>query len=184
MVNEVNTIRCALAIGKRPGKILGMAAAIAAASMPVPAPAAPVTITARVNAKVVKPLVLKRVRDLDLGTVLVPRGAWAGATLRLARTGTLTCPASLTCSGASQTAIYNLTGSNQTTVRISAPDVRLVNQSDPSKTLTMVVDSPGTVTLPNSGNIGQDFPLGGSIELDSSTADGAYVGTFKVTVDY
>ena len=65
------------------------------------------------------------VRDLDLGTVLGPRGTWAGATMSLSRTGALTCPASLTCSGATQTAIYNVSGSNQMSVRVSAPDVRL-----------------------------------------------------------
>lgn len=182
MVNEVNTIRGESAIGRRPANILAMAAVIAMASSPAPAIAA--TITVKVKAQVVKPLVLKRVRDLDLGTVLVPRGAWAGATLRLSRTGALTCPASLTCSGVTQTAIYNVSGSNQMTVRISAPDVKLINQSEPSKTLTMVVDSPASVPLTNSGNKGQDFPLGGSIRLDSTTTDGTYLGTFNVTVDY
>ena len=48
----------------------------------------------------------------------------------------------------------------------------------------MVVDAPATISLPNSGGKGVDFPLGGSIRLDSTTADGTYVGTFNVTVDY
>ena len=62
--------------------------------------------------------------------------------------------------------------------------VTLVNQSDSSKTLTMTVDSPGTVNLPNSGNKGVDFSLGGRIPLSSPTASGVYSGTFNVTVDY
>jgi uncharacterized protein involved in outer membrane biogenesis len=96
----------------------------------------------------------------------------------------LTCPAELSCSGPTQVAVYNVSGSNQSTVRISAPDVTLVNQNDTTKTLTMVVDSPGTLTLSNSEAKGQDFPLGGSIQLDSTSAEGTYTGTFNVTVDY
>ncbi len=159
-----------------------LAALAAAALLAAPAPAE--TITAKVNAKVVKPLVLKRVADLDMGMALLAPGTWSGATLSLSRGGVLTCPAQLTCSGATQVAQYNVSGSNQSTLRISAPDVTLVNQSDSTQTLTMAVDAPATVRLTNSGSKGVDFPLGGSIQLDSTTAEGTYLGTFNVTVDY
>lgn len=168
---------------KRSPAIRRMTAALVAAAL-FAAPASAETITARVNAKVVKPLVLKRIQDLDLGTVLLGSGSWSNATLTLSQAGELTCPAELACSGATQVAVYNVSGSNQATIQISAPDVTLVNQSDSSKTLTMVVDSPGSITLTNAGAKGQDFPLGGSVQLDSTTADGTYSGTFNVTVDY
>ncbi|MEJ7776299.1 MAG: DUF4402 domain-containing protein [Sphingomicrobium sp.] len=60
----------------------------------------------------------------------------------------------------------------------------LVNQSDSTKTLTMAVDSPGSIMLTNSGAPEHNFPLGGSIQLNSTTANGTYTGTFNVTVDY
>jgi spore coat protein U-like protein len=160
-----------------------MISATLAAALLLALPAAAETISAPVSAKVVKPLVLKHLQNLDFGTVVFDPGVWSGARLSLSRNGTLTCPAELTCTGATRVAIYNLTGSNQT-VRISTPDVTLVNQSDSTKKLTMTVDSPGTVSLPNSGGKGVDFPLGGAIRLNSTTASGTYVGTFKVTVDY
>jgi hypothetical protein len=69
-------------------------------------------------------------------------------------------------------------------IRISAPSVTLTNQSDSSKRLTLTVDSPGTITMPNSGQQGVIFALGGSINVSSTTADGVYAGTFNVTVDY
>jgi hypothetical protein len=81
-------------------------------------------------------------------------------------------------------ATYNVTGSTNQTARVTAPNVTLVNQNDPTKTLTLVVDSPGTVTIPNAGKKGVDFSLGGAIVLSSSTAGGTYSGTFNVTVDY
>jgi hypothetical protein len=149
----------------------------------VPASAAPPV--AVVSAKIVKPLTLRWLRDLDLGTIVLGPGSWTGATVGISQAGVFSCTnANVTCSGATQTAGYNLTGSTNQTVRITAPNVTLTNQNDPTKTLTLVVDSPGTLVIPNSGNKGVDFSLGGSIGLSSSTAGGVYTGTFNVTVDY
>jgi hypothetical protein len=90
----------------------------------------------------------------------------------------------VTCSGATQVAKYNVSGTNNQTVTIIAPNITLVNQSDATKTLTLTVDAPSSVLLTNSGPPGTDFPIGGSITINSSTADGNYVGTFNVSVDY
>ncbi|HKX92724.1 MAG TPA: DUF4402 domain-containing protein [Sphingomicrobium sp.] len=156
-----------------------LAAALAAA------PAHAANKSAAVSAKVVKPLTLKWVQNLDLGTIVLGPGTWSNATVGITRTGLFSCANSnVTCSGTTQVATYNVAGSNNQTARISAPNVTLVNQNDPSKTLTLVVDNPGTVFIPNSGNPGVNFSLGGSITLSSSTAGGVYVGTFNVTVDY
>jgi hypothetical protein len=156
--------------------------ALFALAFAAPAPAA--TITAVTTAKVVKPLVLNRLQDLDLGTVMLGSGTFTGATLSLSRGGVRTCPAQLICSGATQVAAYNVAGTNNTTVRVSTPNVLLVNQADASKTLTLNVDGPTSVVLTSSGPPGVNFQLGGSIKLDSTTAPGVYQGTFNVTVDY
>lgn len=163
-----------------PTLVVSLAVLVAAA----PAHAASSQV-ATVNATVVKPLTLKWVQNLDLGTIVLGNGTWSGATVGISRTGAFSCTnANVTCNGATQVAKYNVTGTNNQTVRITAPNVTLVNQSDPTKTLTLTVDSPGTLVIPNSGNPGVDFALGGSISLSSSTAGGVYSGTFNVTVDY
>jgi spore coat protein U-like protein len=59
-----------------------------------------------------------------------------------------------------------------------------VNQSDPTKTLTLVTDAPATILLTSSGIPGTNFSIGGSVTLSSTTAAGTYSGTFNVTVDY
>lgn len=160
--------------------LMTLAAVVAAA----PAHAANSQV-ATVNATVVKPLTLKWVQNLDLGTIVLGPGAWSGATVGVSRAGTFSCTnANVTCSGATAVAKYNVSGTNNQAVHITAPNVTLVNQSDPTKTLVLVVDNPGTVTLTNSGNPGLDFALGGSISLSSTTAGGVYSGTFNVTVDY
>jgi uncharacterized protein DUF4402 len=125
------------------------------------------------------------VQDLDLGTIVLGTGTWSGATVAISRTGIFSCSnPNLTCSGATKVAKYHVTGANNETARISAPNVTMTNQSNPAQTLTLVVDSPGSVTFANSGKQGQDFSLGGSIALSSATPAGTYSGTFNVTVDY
>ena len=138
------------------------------------------------TARIVKPLTLSWVRDLNLGTILLSGpGAWSGANVGISRAGVFSCAnANTTCSGATQTAQYRVTGTNNQVVTINSPNVTLTNQNDGVSTLLMTVDSPGTVNLGNSGAAGLTFDLGGQITVASTTADGVYAGTFNVTVNY
>jgi hypothetical protein len=114
----------------------------------------------------------------------VKGGTWSTTTVGISRTGAFTCGSNVICSGAPQVARFKVTGTNKMTVLITTPAVTLTNQSDPTQTLTMTVDSPGSVTMTSSGEPGINFDLGGSITLSSATADGTYSGTMNVTVDY
>ena len=149
------------------------------------APAGAATVMATVTANNVKPLLLTKLQDLDLGSATLGPGVWSNATISLSQAGVLGCAnANVTCSGATLVARYNVQGSNQQTVRISAPNVTMVNQSDSTQTLTLVTNAPPSIVLTNSGFPGVDFTIGGSVTLSSTTAAGTYVGTFNVTVDY
>ncbi len=148
-------------------------------------PARAVTQTAAVNANVVKPLELVRVQDFDLGTISLTPGSWTGAIVSISQAGVRSCANSnLVCTGSAQVAKYKVTGTNKMVVLIHSPDVTLVNQADASKTLTLVTDAPGQVTLTSSGEPGVTFPIGGRITLNGSTAGGDYQGTFNVTAEY
>lgn len=150
----------------------------------LPQPAVAVTQNASVNASVIKPLTLTSLQNLDLGTITLGLGTWSGATVGISRTGAFSCDAKLVCTGAPQVARYNVTGTNKMVVLITAPNVTLVNQSDATQTLTLVVDKPASVALTSSGAPGNNFDLGGTISLSSTTTTGTYSGTFQVTVDY
>jgi len=143
-----------------------------------------VTQNASVSANVVRPLTLVSLQNLDLGTITLGLGTWSGAVARISSGGVFSCDPKLVCTGAPQVARYKVTGSNKMVVLITAPNVTLVNQADSTQTLTLVVDNPGQVTLTSSGEPGNNFDLGGSITLSSTTATGTYTGTFRVTVDY
>jgi hypothetical protein len=158
---------------------------IAWAAIAAAAPAHAATQIIQVNAAVLKPLSLAWIQDLDLGSIVLGPGVWSGAKVGITRDGVFSCPTlNLTCSGATQVAKYRATGSNNQTVSISAPNVTLVNQADPSQSLQLVVDAPATAQIPNSGVPGADIGIGGSITLSSTTSGGVYVGTFNVTANY
>lgn len=149
------------------------------------APAQAATQSATINASVSKSLVLSSLQNLDFGTITLGPGTWSNASVSLSQGGALSCAsANLICSGATQVAMYNVQGSNKQAVTISAPNITLVNQSDPTTSLTLVPDAPATVVLTSSGHPGVDFSIGGSVTLSSTTPAGIYVGTFNVTVDY
>jgi hypothetical protein len=148
-------------------------------------PAGAVTQSATVKVTVVKPLTLTALQNLDLGTITLAGGTWSNVTVGVSRGGVLSCSnANVVCSGATAVARYKVTGTNRQVVTISVPDVTLTNQSDPTKTLTMVADTPTSLTLTSSGEPGITWDIGGSITLSSATADGTYSGTMNVTVDY
>jgi hypothetical protein len=164
-------------------KFIRMTSLAAAAALigATPALAAPVGPSggrnATATARIIKPLTLTWEQDLDLGTILLSGpGAWTGATVSLSHDG------------------YNVTGTNTQVVTIISPDtITLTNANNALQTLVMTVscpggagtgDCPGSVALGNSGALGVDFNLGGSITVDSTTGDGVYSGTFDVTVDY
>ena len=136
---------------------------------------------AKANVRILKPLTLTSKQDLDLGTIALGQGTFS-TTVGIAQDGTFTCDTTkVTCSGSPQVASYNVTGTNNRVVTISAGNVTLTNGTD---NLTLVVDAPASVTMPNSGNTGVDFDIGGSVDLTEATPDGLYVGDFDVTADY
>jgi hypothetical protein len=163
-----------------------LAAAAALALTATPALAVGPNQNATGTARIVKPLTLTWVRDLDLGSIILSgAGTWNGANVGITRGGVFSCSNSnTTCSGATQTAQYKVTGTNNQAVTVNAPNVTMTNQADGVSTLTLAVDNPGTVNLGNSGSTGLTFDLGGTITVTSSTPDGTYVGTFNVTVNY
>jgi hypothetical protein len=162
---------------------LSLLTAIAVAAI-VPQRAEAVTQNASVNVTVNKPLTLTVLQNLDLGTVTLGPGTWSNATIGISKTGAFTCNSNVVCTGAPQAASYKVTGTNKMVVKITAPNVTLVNQNDSSQTLTLAVDAPPQITLTSSGEPGVTFGVGGSITLNSTTADGSYTGTLSVTVDY
>ena len=148
-----------------------------------PAAAAPTSVSngpVQAHATIVKPLTLTKKFDLDFGSIVVQDNG----TVTMDTAGNLTCSSTLTCAATGTPAQYNVTGTNNQTVYITAPDVTLTNATDPGTPLTLTLSGPTSVTLPNSGTTGTNFNLGGSMAIAATTKDGTYVGDLNVTVNY
>src|SRR4051794_29632276 len=91
----------------------GLAAMVIAASALLSAAPARAAPSVTVQANVVKPLMLTWLQNLDLGSVVLGPGTWSGATVSVSRSGVFSCTKpNLTCTGATQAAAYNVSGSN------------------------------------------------------------------------
>jgi len=162
------------------------ATAAAVAVTAAPAVAAPVGVTSgpkpTANARIIKPLTLTRVRDLDFGTIVMDSVPVGGSVVSVSTASARTCGAGVTCSGTPLSAQYNVRGTNNQAGQVAASNVTLTGSNGGTLPFTPVV--PGNVTLTSSGAPGNNFDVGGSITVLPTTVDGVYSGDMEVTVDY
>ena len=170
MTNSLRNIMLALTTAA-----LGATAATAATG-----PVGLVGQTVTAHAAIVKPLTLTKVSDMDFGSITVLDTGIA----HLNANGTLTCDTTLTCAASGTPAEYNVTGTNNQSVTITKPNVTLTNTADSSATLSLVLTGPASLTLTNAGAPGNNFKLGGDLNIPAATKEGTYQGDLNVTVNY
>lgn len=167
-------------------RIVAVAGAVAALALPgTPAGAVSPATQATATAKILKPLTISFVQNLDFGMIVLTGASFSGEVVSINQAGALTCGSNpgvvLTCSGSPQPARYKIVGTNNATVTISSPGFNLTGPG----TLAFTPSAPATVNLGATGSTtGVTFSIGGSITLASTTPDGVYNGTFQVTADY
>lgn len=174
-------------------------AAVAALGLALlaPAQATAATATASVNANIVKPLTLTGGGTIALGNIYTPSGATYTGTFAIQPAATQTgtyCATGFTCSGTTSSALFNITGTNNTPLTVNIPNtVTLTNAATPSATITLTTSNslganvPGgnyVMSLPNSGAPGTNFYVGGNATITQATVEGSYSATFTVTANY
>jgi hypothetical protein len=166
-----------------------LAASVAATALAAaPAAAAPVgaTTPATARARIVKPLTLTATGQLNFADIVIPAaGVAATRTISLSDANVRDCAGGavdVVCSGTTSVPTYNVTGTNREVVTIFKT-ASLLNGSN-GGTLAFRPTGVNSVTLPNSGNTGVDFTIGGEIDIVPATVDGLYTGNINVTVDY
>jgi hypothetical protein len=161
-------------------------AALTLASTPASAAAVGATTPATATAKIVKPLTLTASGALDFATILIPSGGvTATRTIKVSAGNVLDCAggnAEVVCSGTTSVPTYNVKGTNKMVVNIIKTASSLTGSN--GGTLAFRPTGQATATLPNSGNTGVDFQIGGDIDIVPATVDGTYSGNIDVTVDY
>jgi hypothetical protein len=171
-------------------RLAALGAALATLAVATPAAAAPVAATpkATARAQIVRPLVFAAVNNLNFGTVVLGTlTANSNVTIGQTSTSTAVCGSNLTCSGASQPAMYNVraTPSQPVFVRATASKLTLVGSTATTPPqIDFVPAAPTSVTVANASTTGADFYVGGAITITPTTAEGVYQGEMDVTVDY
>jgi hypothetical protein len=140
------------------------------------------TATATATVKVVKPLTLTAKQDLDFGQIIMVNVS-GSSSVSISQAGALTCGTGLSCSGITNAAIFNVTGTNNQLVHIYAAASSLINAQN-GTTIAFTPNAPSSVMLTSSGAPGNDFNVGGTIVIPSTVTGGLYSGIVDITVDY
>jgi hypothetical protein len=173
-------------------KMILAATALVAVAAATPAAAQKVEADPRATAgaRLIKPLTLKANRGLNFGTIVM--GTISGnQVVSIDGAGLVTCGVDgggLTCTNTAaataSSASYSVTGTQGQVVLITTAPTSLSNTSGGGGTLTLTPKAPEKLTLGNSGAAANDFTVGGSITISSSTVDGVYAGEVDVQVAY
>lgn len=174
-------------------KTILVAAALAAVAAATPAAAQNAAVAASpratAGARLIKPLTLTKLTDLNFGTIVM--GTITGdQTVSISGAGVVSCPSGggLTCANTAQAtasaASYRVTGTQGQVVLISGKPSTLSTTNGGGASLAFTPIIPGSLTLQSSGSSGNDFSVGGSIVINSSTVDGVYTGDIDVQVAY
>jgi hypothetical protein len=141
-------------------------------------------ITAPTNVRVLRPLELTALRNLDFGTIVIGSLTTTQAVRVTSAGRSCGSGGQLTCTGAFTTAQFRVNGQNnqQVMIRSATPVATLTDTAGNRLTLTPIL--PGPVMLPNSGNQGVTFEVGGSLAIEPGTPDGLYSGTLDIQVNY
>ena len=179
-------------------KFLGVVAALAS-PLAISSGSRAATANAVAQAKVLKPLVMTGGQTINLGTIITPSTATFSGTFSVdaaASQTTAFCAVGFTCTGNVKSALFNLQGSNNANITLNVPTtVTLALQGATGTPPTLLLTTKNsiaansgsgnyTITLPNSGQPGRDFYVGGSLSITDTTSPGTYQGTFVVTADY
>jgi Mat/Ecp fimbriae major subunit len=152
-----------------------LAATVAAAAFAATSAQA-ATATADAKAQILRQITVTKTADLDFGTIVT--GA-AASTVVISPAGVRTCGVGLVCTNAVTAAGFGIVGTVGQVVTIA---------SDPTVTLASGANNMSATLLTSAATrtlTGTDaFTVGGTLAVGANQADGAYTGTFTVTVNY
>ena len=168
-----------LSCARRAPALLPLLLSAAATGAPVPA-----TSNATGSASVLRPLTLLKNSDLDFGELIV---GGAGTAVIDPLSGALTTTGLISHVGpAAQAAVFTTTGSRNSNVHIRIPQAPItITRVGGTQTMTVsawTLDGNQNRKFPLTA--GFNFAIGATLTVAAGQADGTYLGTFDVTVQY
>ena len=134
------------------------------------------TATATASAVILRPITVTKTADLNYARIVT--GA-AASTVIVTPAGARTCGVGLTCLGTTTAAAFSVVGTIGSVTTVTVPATVTLTSGANNMTSTLV-SSAATLTLAAANS----FSVGGVLAVGASQPDGAYTGTFTVTVDY
>jgi hypothetical protein len=164
---------------RRAPALLPLLLSAAAAGAPVPA-----TVNATGTASLLRPLTVLKQADLDFGELVV---TGAGTAVINPLSGALTTTGLITHVGPpAHAASFAATGSRTSNVHIRVPQnpitITRVGGTQTMSVSTWTLDGPQNRKFPQ--NAAFSFAVGATLTVAAGQADGTYLGTFDVTVQY
>jgi Domain of unknown function (DUF4402) len=148
------------------------------------------TDTASGSVTIIRPLTLTKTTDLAFGRVVQPRSGTGTVSIANNSTTVVGGSGAVVLSGLTTShAVFGVSGEGAQVVNVTSPATFDLSNGANTITVTLAPDwntTTNQVTL--SGSLGAagsaTLNLGGSFNLPSTQASGAYTGTFNVTVAY
>lgn len=134
------------------------------------------TASADARANILQQVTVTNSTDLDFATII--SGA-SSDTVSVSSAGAVTCGAALVCSGTTTAAAFAVSGTTGQTVDVSSDATVTLNSGGNNMTATL---APSVTTILLDGT--DAFTVGGVLTVGANQPDGAYAGTFDVTVNY
>jgi len=166
---------------RRAPALLPLLLSAAAVGAPVPA-----TSNATGTASLLRPLTILKQSDLDFGALAV---TGAGTAVIDPVSGVLSTTGLVTPVGpaaAAHAAVFTTTGSRTSNVHIRVPQNPItlirVGGTQTMSVSTWTLDGPQNRKFP--ANAAFNFAVGATLTVAAGQADGTYLGTFDVTVQY
>ena len=164
---------------RRAPALLALLLSAGAAAAPVPA-----TSNASGKASLLRPLTIIKQADLDFGALVV---TGAGTAVVDPLSGALSTTGLVTPVGpAAHPAVFTTTGSRTSNVHIRIPQNPItLTRVGGTQTMTVsawTLDGPQNRKFPL--NAAFNFAVGATLTVAAGQADGTYLGTFDVTVQY
>ncbi len=158
-----------------------LGAAVAAVAMTA-GTAHAASATGQAKAKILRQITLTNTSDLQFATVI--SGATA-STVVVAPTGTAVCGPTLTCTGTTTAANFDIQGTNNAVVVVGG-DASVTLNGDLGGTMTagLVYSVPLVTLTAGPGTVGGSFQVGGTLNVGANQTSGNYTGTFNVTANY
>lgn len=160
------------------------AAALIAAAWPAQLQAEPALSDSTGAARILAPLTVQKLADLDFGAVTVTTAGTI--TLDPVTGGVSTSGGVLAIAGTPQAAHFIGAAARDTVVLIKLPrqpvTLTRIAGTETMRLDDFTLDSPSKRDMANATSF--EFKVGGTVDVAANQAEGTYVGTFTVTVQY